>query len=96
MTGRRSVSITPSWTRHSPSRPWTRQPSRCRPPARKADLQVRQDRYGRLDAGSYPQSVATVPLPANEMRFSGYPFALELRLDAAEAGLPPSADGETD
>ncbi|MGW0669449.1 TetR/AcrR family transcriptional regulator [Streptomyces sp. NPDC002746] len=63
-------------------------------PAQKADLQVWQDRYGRLDADAYPHIVATVRLLAHEMRFSGYPFALELLLDAVEARLPSSVDGE--
>ncbi|WP_145766111.1 TetR/AcrR family transcriptional regulator [Streptomyces brevispora] len=56
--------------------------------AQSADLQVWQDRYGRLDASAYPHIAATVRLLAHEMKFSGYPFALELLLDAVEARLP--------
>ncbi|ROQ63040.1 TetR family transcriptional regulator [Streptomyces sp. 840.1] len=63
-------------------------------PAQAADLQVWQERYGRVDAASYPHIAATVRLLAHEMRFSGYPFALELLLDAVEARLP-AAGGKT-
>lgn len=63
-------------------------------PAQAADLQVWQERYGRVDAASYPHIAATVRLLAHEMRFSGYPFALELLLDAVEARLP-AAGGDT-
>ncbi|MGW2085832.1 TetR/AcrR family transcriptional regulator [Streptomyces sp. NPDC001880] len=59
--------------------------------AQAADLQVWQHRYGRLDANTYPHIAATVRLLADDMTLSGYPFALELLLDAAEARLPGAA-----
>lgn len=59
--------------------------------AQAADLQVWQHRYGRLDADAYPHIAATVRLLADDMVLSGYPFALELLLDAAEARLPGAA-----
>ncbi|GGV81786.1 TetR family transcriptional regulator [Streptomyces gelaticus] len=60
-------------------------------PAQAADLQVWKHRYGRLDANDYPHIAGTVRLLAAEMTLSGYPFALELLLDAAEARLPEAA-----
>ncbi|MFI5772233.1 TetR/AcrR family transcriptional regulator [Streptomyces sp. NPDC051658] len=60
-------------------------------PAQAADLQVWQDRYGRLDANDYPHIAATVRLLTAEMMLSGYPFALELLLDSVEAKLPGAA-----
>ncbi|MFB7528821.1 TetR/AcrR family transcriptional regulator [Streptomyces sp. NPDC056178] len=57
-------------------------------PAQAADLQVWQDRYGRLDASSFPHIAATAQLLAADMMLSGYPFALELLLDAVEARMP--------
>jgi AcrR family transcriptional regulator len=60
-------------------------------PAQAADLQVWQHRYGRLDANDYPHIAGTVRLLAADMMLSGYPFALELLLDAAEARLPTLA-----
>ncbi|MFG2561364.1 TetR/AcrR family transcriptional regulator [Streptomyces sp. NPDC048496] len=62
-------------------------------PAQAADLQVWQDRYGRLEASAYPHIGATVSLLAADMMHSGYPFALELLLDAVAARLP-GAGGE--
>ncbi|MFB6961218.1 TetR/AcrR family transcriptional regulator [Streptomyces sp. NPDC056309] len=57
-------------------------------PAQAADRKVWQVRYGGLDAGTHPNIAATVRLLAAEMPLSGYPFALELLLDAVAARLP--------
>ncbi|MEU2127813.1 helix-turn-helix domain-containing protein [Streptomyces sp. NPDC018352] len=61
--------------------------------AQAADLQVWQHRYGRLDADTHPHIAATVRPPADDMRLSGCPFALELLLDAVAARLPGPAAG---
>ncbi|MER7704008.1 TetR/AcrR family transcriptional regulator [Kitasatospora sp. NPDC097605] len=55
--------------------------------AQSADLRVWHAAYGRLDAAANPHIAATAHLLAADMRRSGYPFALELLLDAAEARL---------
>ncbi|MFB7471368.1 TetR/AcrR family transcriptional regulator [Kitasatospora sp. NPDC056184] len=55
--------------------------------AQSADLRVWHASYGRLDAASNPHIAATAHLLAADMRRSGYPFALDLLLDAAEARL---------
>ncbi|MFB7668296.1 TetR/AcrR family transcriptional regulator [Kitasatospora sp. NPDC056138] len=55
--------------------------------ARTADLQVWQASYARLDAATHPHITATAHLLATDMRRSGYPYALDLLLDAAEARL---------
>ncbi|MEU6880997.1 helix-turn-helix domain-containing protein [Streptomyces sp. NPDC046712] len=57
-------------------------------PAREADEAVWLAAYGELPAATHPNIAATLPLLAEEMRSSGYPFALELTLDAAAARLP--------
>ncbi|MED7949867.1 TetR/AcrR family transcriptional regulator [Streptomyces sp. BE303] len=57
------------------------------PAAQAADLEVWQARYGRLDASTHPNIAATAGLLAQDMRRSGYPFALELLLEAAAARL---------
>ncbi|MFD9123885.1 TetR/AcrR family transcriptional regulator [Kitasatospora sp. NPDC059571] len=62
-------------------------------PARAADELVWQSSYGRLDASTHPNIAATSRLLAADMRRSGYPFALELLLDAIAARLPRAADG---
>ncbi|MDH6708220.1 AcrR family transcriptional regulator [Kitasatospora sp. MAA19] len=55
--------------------------------AQAADLRVWQASYARLDATTHPRIAATAHLLAADMRRSGYPYALELLLDAAEARL---------
>ncbi|MFH8473789.1 TetR/AcrR family transcriptional regulator [Streptomyces sp. NPDC018000] len=57
-------------------------------PAQAADLRVWQDRYSRVEASAHPHIAATVRLLAADMMLSGYPFALELLLDAVAARLP--------
>lgn len=52
-----------------------------------ADLQVWQASYARVDATTHPHIAATADLLADDMRRSGYPYALDLLLDAAEARL---------
>lgn len=56
--------------------------------AREADEAVWLASYGRLSPDTHPHIAATLPLLAADMRGSGYPFALELMLDAAAARLP--------
>ncbi|MER7755301.1 TetR/AcrR family transcriptional regulator [Kitasatospora sp. NPDC097643] len=53
-----------------------------------ADLQVWQASYARRGADTHPHIAATAHLLTTDMRRSGYPFALELLLDAAAARLP--------
>lgn len=55
------------------------------PTARAADAEVWQEVYGRLTSDTHPHIAATFPRLAADMRGSGYPFALELLLDAAAA-----------
>ncbi|MFJ2867993.1 TetR/AcrR family transcriptional regulator [Kitasatospora sp. NPDC087314] len=55
--------------------------------AQAADLRVWQASYARVDAATHPHIAATAHLLAADMRRSGYPYALELLLDAAEARL---------
>ncbi|OIJ99642.1 TetR/AcrR family transcriptional regulator [Streptomyces colonosanans] len=55
--------------------------------AQAADLEVWQARYGRLDTSTHPNIAATARLLAADMRHSGYPFALDLLLDAVEVRL---------
>lgn len=62
-------------------------------PAQAADLGVWQGRYGGLGAATHPNIAATVRLLAAEMPRSGYPFALELLLDAVAARLPGAGAG---
>ncbi|MEU6236600.1 TetR/AcrR family transcriptional regulator [Kitasatospora sp. NPDC047058] len=57
------------------------------PAAQAADLAVWQANYARLPAATHPNIAATARLLAADMRGSGYPFALELLLDAAAARL---------
>ncbi|GAA2836166.1 TetR/AcrR family transcriptional regulator [Kitasatospora aburaviensis] len=59
-----------------------------------ADLQVWRQRYSRLGADTHPNIAATAPLLEAEMRRSGYPFALELLLDAV-AARHPAAGAQT-
>ncbi|WP_405747126.1 TetR/AcrR family transcriptional regulator [Streptomyces sp. NBC_01525] len=59
--------------------------------AKEADAEVWQEVYGRLTSDTHPHIAATFPLLAADMRGSGYPFALELMLDAV-AALKPVAD----
>ncbi|MFD7320395.1 TetR/AcrR family transcriptional regulator [Streptomyces sp. NPDC059875] len=59
-------------------------------PAREADEEVWLASYGKLPPETHPNIVATLPLLATDMRDSGYPFALELTLDAAAARLAAS------
>ncbi|GAB7188221.1 TetR/AcrR family transcriptional regulator [Kitasatospora sp. Ki12] len=56
-------------------------------PAAAADRQVWQASYARLDAATHPHIAATADLLTTDMRRSGYPYALDLLLDAAEARL---------
>ncbi|MFF3002544.1 TetR/AcrR family transcriptional regulator [Kitasatospora sp. NPDC057940] len=56
--------------------------------AQAADLEVWQASYARLDATTHPHIAATASLLTSDMRRSGYPYALDLLLDAAEARLP--------
>ncbi|PJN39671.1 TetR family transcriptional regulator [Streptomyces sp. CB02959] len=56
--------------------------------ARTADHVVWQASYGRLTADTHPNIAATAPLLAADMRRSGYPYALEMLLEAAAARLP--------
>ncbi|GAA2652466.1 TetR/AcrR family transcriptional regulator [Streptomyces lunalinharesii] len=58
------------------------------PAARAADDEVWQAAYGRLAADTHPNIAATAPLLAADMRRSGYPYALELLLEAAASRLP--------
>ncbi|GAA5020689.1 TetR/AcrR family transcriptional regulator [Kitasatospora paranensis] len=58
------------------------------PAARAADLGVWQARYACLDPATHPHIAATSALLAEDMQRSGYPFALELLLDAVAARLP--------
>ncbi|MBO1413366.1 TetR/AcrR family transcriptional regulator, partial [Streptomyces sp. FH025] len=51
------------------------------------DLEVWQASYARLDATTHPNIAATARLLTADMPLSGYPYALELLLDAAEARL---------
>ncbi|MFF2507762.1 TetR/AcrR family transcriptional regulator [Streptomyces sp. NPDC058067] len=60
--------------------------------AREADETVWHQAYGTLPADTHPNIAATFRLLAADMRESGYPFALELMLDAA-AALRPAAEG---
>lgn len=55
--------------------------------AQRADLEVWQASYARLDATTHPNIAATARLLTADMPLSGYPYALELLLDAAEARL---------
>ncbi|MFE7233817.1 TetR/AcrR family transcriptional regulator [Streptomyces sp. NPDC002405] len=57
-------------------------------PAQEAERGVWQARYGRLGASTHPNIAATAHLLAADMQLSGYPFALELLLDAVAARLP--------
>jgi len=50
--------------------------------AQEADLDVWRERYAALPADTHPNIAATAALLAVDMRRSGYPFALELLLDA--------------
>ncbi|MBD0688721.1 TetR/AcrR family transcriptional regulator [Streptomyces sp. CBMA123] len=52
-----------------------------------ADLRVWQASYARLDATTHPHIAATAHLLTTDMRRSGYPYALDLLLDAATARL---------
>ncbi|MET8701114.1 TetR/AcrR family transcriptional regulator [Kitasatospora sp. NPDC058032] len=55
--------------------------------AQTADLRVWQASYARVDPAANPHIAATAHLLAADMRRSGYPFALDLLLDAVEARL---------
>ncbi|MFI6846421.1 TetR/AcrR family transcriptional regulator [Kitasatospora sp. NBC_00085] len=59
--------------------------------AQAADLGVWRASYATLPAATHPNIAATARLLAADMRRSGYPFALELLLDAAAARLEPPA-----
>lgn len=63
--------------------------------AHEADAEVWQAVYGKLSATTHPNIAATFPLLAADMRDSGYPFALELMLDAM-AARRPAASGPVD
>ncbi|ARF82473.1 TetR/AcrR family transcriptional regulator [Kitasatospora aureofaciens] len=52
-----------------------------------ADLRVWQSSYARLDATTHPHIAATAHLLTADMRSSGYPYALDLLIDAAGARL---------
>ncbi|MEV6103911.1 helix-turn-helix domain-containing protein [Streptomyces sp. NPDC051940] len=64
------------------------------PPAQEADLQVWHAVYGHLPADTHPHIAATFPLLAADMRGSGYPFALELLLDAIAMRVAEVGRGE--
>ncbi|MFI8460724.1 TetR/AcrR family transcriptional regulator [Kitasatospora sp. NPDC085464] len=64
-------------------------------PAAAADLGVWQASYARLDATTHPHIAATAGLLTRDMRRSGYPYALDLLLDAAEARLRTAEPGQT-
>ncbi|MFE7190248.1 TetR/AcrR family transcriptional regulator [Kitasatospora sp. NPDC057541] len=55
--------------------------------AQTADLRVWQASYARVDPAANPHIAATAHLLTADMRRSGYPFALDLLLDAVEARL---------
>ncbi|MET9917663.1 TetR/AcrR family transcriptional regulator [Streptomyces sp. NPDC006435] len=63
------------------------------PAAQAADNEVWQEAYGRLTPDTHPHIAAAFPLLAADMRGSGYPFALELMLDAVAALKPASGEG---
>ncbi|MFE7465344.1 hypothetical protein ACFU6R_14765, partial [Streptomyces sp. NPDC057499] len=63
------------------------------PPPGAPHAEVWQEAYGRLSADTHPHIAAAFPLLAADMRVSGYPFALELMLDAV-AALGPVAGEE--
>ncbi|ANZ20425.1 transcriptional regulator, TetR family [Streptomyces noursei ATCC 11455] len=63
--------------------------------AQAADREVWQADYGRLPADTHPHIAATASRLAAEMRRSGYPYALELLLEAVAARLPGPA-GQAD
>lgn len=60
--------------------------------AQNADLHVWQGSYARLDAADHPHIAATAHLLTTDMRRSGYPYALDLLLEAAEARLRAAGD----
>ncbi|MFG2905854.1 TetR/AcrR family transcriptional regulator [Kitasatospora sp. NPDC048286] len=60
--------------------------------AQNADLHVWQGSYARLDAADHPHIAATAHLLTSDMRRSGYPYALDLLLEAAEARLRAAGD----
>ncbi|MFD7026653.1 TetR/AcrR family transcriptional regulator [Streptomyces sp. NPDC059917] len=60
--------------------------------AREADEAVWNAVYSRLPADTHPNVAAAFPLLAADMRDSGYPFALELMLNAM-AALRPAPPG---
>ncbi|MEW1655507.1 TetR/AcrR family transcriptional regulator [Streptomyces sp. NPDC093707] len=62
--------------------------------AQTADLQVWPASYARLDATTHPHIAATAHLLTSDMRRSGYPYALDLLLDAAEARLTALHGGD--
>ncbi|MET9657145.1 helix-turn-helix domain-containing protein [Streptomyces sp. NPDC006510] len=61
--------------------------------AQEADAEVWHAVYGRLSPDTHSNIAAAFPLLAADMRDSGYPFALELMLDAV-AVLRPATDGD--
>jgi AcrR family transcriptional regulator len=61
--------------------------------ARAADLGVWQARYACLTPDTHPHIAATAGLLAADMQRSGYPFALDLLLDAVAARLPTGLPG---
>ncbi|MEU0632936.1 helix-turn-helix domain-containing protein [Streptomyces sp. NPDC005989] len=63
--------------------------------AQEADAEVWHEVYGKLSPDTHPNITATFPLLAADMRDSGYPFALELMLEAVAARLPATGDGGT-
>ncbi|MGW8885662.1 helix-turn-helix domain-containing protein [Streptomyces sp. NPDC055749] len=56
--------------------------------AQEAEEEVWHAVYGRLSPDTHPNIAATFPLLADDMRGSGYPFALELMLGAVAALRP--------
>ncbi|MER6395362.1 TetR/AcrR family transcriptional regulator [Kitasatospora sp. NPDC001603] len=63
------------------------------PPARAADLAVWRVRYGRLTPATHPNIAATAPLLITDMDRSGYPFALDLLLEAVSTRLARHGGG---
>ncbi|MFG3223792.1 TetR/AcrR family transcriptional regulator [Kitasatospora sp. NPDC048194] len=63
--------------------------------AARADLEVWQASYAQLDPATHPHIAATAHLLTADMRSSGYPYALELLLDAAAARLAAAGHAGT-
>ncbi|MER6501326.1 helix-turn-helix domain-containing protein [Streptomyces sp. NPDC001455] len=60
--------------------------------AQEADAEVWHEVYGKLPPDTHPNIAAAFSSLAADMRDSGYPFALELMLEAVAARLPGTGD----